>query len=178
MSASAESDRGSNRDNGQAHAATLRAEVRRHEDLRGDRIAGKLPRPRQQREHPAHELATSGVQRSETKRADFWGVNASLDPSNARIRPKNGRNAPVGRRGNPPRRPRGAEVPPSASSLRTPRADTTGSRALVLVCVAKQARANELIAEGDGYTFIATLRSPDLRDTSKRRRHLCYCGNE
>jgi hypothetical protein len=29
--------------------------------------------------------------------------------------------------------------------------DTTGSRALVLVCVAKQARANELIAEGDGY---------------------------
>jgi hypothetical protein len=79
---------------------------------------------------------------------------------------------------NLPRRPRGAEVPPSASSLRTPRADTTGSRALVLVCVAKQARANELIAEGDGYTFIAAQRSPDLRHTSKRRRHLCYCGNE
>jgi hypothetical protein len=39
---------------------------------------------------------------------------------------------------NPPRRPRGAEVPPSASSLRTPRADTTGSRALVLVCVASR----------------------------------------
>jgi hypothetical protein len=79
---------------------------------------------------------------------------------------------------NPPRRPRGAEVPPSASSLRTPRADTTGSRALVLVCVAKQARANELITEGDGYTFIADPRSPDLRHTSKRGRHLCYCGNE
>jgi hypothetical protein len=42
----------------------------------------------------------------------------------------------------------------------------------------KQARANELIAEGDGYTFIAAPRSPDLRHTSKRRRHLCYCGNE
>jgi hypothetical protein len=54
------------------------------------------------------------------------------------------------------------------------RADTTGSRALVLVCVAKQARANELITEGDGYTFIAAPRSPDLRHTSKRRRHLCY----
>jgi hypothetical protein len=39
-------------------------------------------------------------------------------------------------------------------------------------------RANELIAEGDGYTFIAAPRSPDLRHTSKRRRHLCYCGNE
>ncbi len=47
-----------------------------------------------------------------------------------------------------------------------------------LVCVAKQARANELIAEGDGYTFIAAPRSPDLRHTSKRRRHLCYCGNQ
>jgi hypothetical protein len=44
--------------------------------------------------------------------------------------------------------------------------------------VAKQARANELIAEGDGYSFIAAPRSPDLRHTSKRRRHLCYCGNE
>ena len=40
----------------------------------------------------------------------------------------------------------------------------------------KQARANELIAEGDGYTFIAAPRSPDLRHTEKRRRHLCYCG--
>ena len=42
----------------------------------------------------------------------------------------------------------------------------------------KQARAIELIAEGDGYTFIAAPRSPDLRHTSKRRRHLCFCGNE
>ena len=42
----------------------------------------------------------------------------------------------------------------------------------------KQARANELIAKGDGYTFIAAPRSPDLRHTEKRRRHLCYCGNE
>ncbi len=41
--------------------------------------------------------------------------------------------------------------------------------------MAKQARANELIAEGDGYTFIADPRSPDLRHTSKRRRHLCHC---
>jgi len=102
------------------------------------------------------------------KRAYFWGVNAILDPSNTRRRPKNGRNSPVGCRGNPPQRPRGAEVPPSASSLRTPRADTTGSRALALVCVAKQAcalalvcvakqaRANELIAEGDSYSFTAS----------------------
>ena len=29
----------------------------------------------------------------------------------------------------------------------------------------KQARANELIAKGDGYTFIAAPRSPDLRHT-------------
>ena len=90
------------------------------------------------------------------KRAYFWGVNAILDPSNTRRLPKNGRNSPVGRRGNPPQRPRGAEVPPSASSLRTQRADTTGSHALALVCVAKQARANELIAEGDGYSFQAS----------------------
>ncbi len=39
----------------------------------------------------------------------------------------------------------------------------------------KQARANELIAKGDGYTFTATPRSPDLRHTEKRQRHLCYC---
>ncbi len=45
----------------------------------------------------------------------------------------------------------------------------------ILCLRGKQARANELIAEGDGYTFIAAPRSPDLRHTSKRRRHLCYC---
>ena len=46
----------------------------------------------------------------------------------------------------------------AASSLRTPRD---------LFSSAWQARANELIAKGDGYT-------------EKRRRHrdLCYCGNE
>ena len=36
-----------------------------------------------------------------------------------------------------------------------------------------QARANELIAKGDGYIFVAAPRSPDLRHTEKRRRHLC-----
>ena len=42
----------------------------------------------------------------------------------------------------------------------------------------EQARANELIGKGDGYTLIAAQRSPDLRHTEKQRRHLCYCGNE
>ena len=37
----------------------------------------------------------------------------------------------------------------------------------------KQARANELIAKGDGYTYIAAPRSPDLRHTEKRRRLQC-----
>jgi hypothetical protein len=43
--------------------------------------------------------------------------------------------------------------------------------------VAKQARASELIAKGDGYTFIAAvcaaLRSPDLRHTEKRTTPVC-----
>ena len=70
---------------------------------------------------------------------------------------------------------RGAEEPPSASSLRTPRADTDGIPRTCSRLRGKQARANELIAKGDGYTFIAAPRSPDLRHTEKRRRHLCYC---
>ena len=48
----------------------------------------------------------------------------------------------------------------------TPRADTTGSR--VLSSVWRQARDEKVIAREDGYTYIAALRSPDLRHTTKR----------
>ena len=52
---------------------------------------------------------------------------------------RNRSKTPGDRRGEPAATyQRGAEEPPSASSLRTPRADTTGSRALVLVCVASR----------------------------------------
>ena len=48
----------------------------------------------------------------------------------------------------------------------TPRADTTGSRALSSAW--RQARDEKVIAREDGYTYIAALRSPDLRHTTKR----------
>ena len=48
----------------------------------------------------------------------------------------------------------------------TPRADTTGSRTLSSAW--RQARDEKVIAREDGYTYIAALRSPDLRHTTKR----------
>ncbi len=50
----------------------------------------------------------------------------------------------------------------------TPRADTTGSRALSSAW--RQARDEKVIAREDGYTYIAALRSPDLRHTTTRKR--------
>ena len=48
----------------------------------------------------------------------------------------------------------------------TPRADTTGSRALSSAW--RQARDEKVIVREEGYTYIAVLRSPDLRHTTKR----------
>lgn len=117
-----------------------------------------------------------GVSRS-TKRANLGGVNAILGRVEGRkcnSRPgeradsaENGRNAPVGHRGEPAATTEGCRGATLCKFTTYSAGRYDGIPRTCSRLRGKQARANELIAKGDGYTFIAAPRSPDLRHTEQ-----------
>ena len=124
--------------------------------------------------------------RPQAKRSDVWGGNESFRPSNARIRPEEAETRRYARR-----RPR--EPPPKRvfwvlySSLESSRGVTTSHSGVGWIANwltqprgpiqrdpapsrlrGGRRETKKVIAREDGYTYIAALRSPDLRHTTKR----------